>query len=113
MKFDHRFQLRESGASHRVYAADGVTARLDFLDHMLRVAIVHDDIPPLPTWSVCPAGEDVPLEGRDKLAVEGFDLVSPAVTETDEALTFTLDGVRFSVELRNFRITAETDQDVL
>ena len=113
MKFDHRFQLQGSGASHRVYAADGVTARVDFLEHMLRVAITHDDIPLLPTWSVCPGAEDVPLEGRDKLAVEGFDLVSPAVTETDEALTFALDGVRFSIELRNFRITAETDRGVL
>ena len=113
MKFDHRFQLQGSGVSHRVYAADGVTARVDFLEHMLRVAFTHDDVPLLPTWSVCPAGEDVPLAGRDKLAVEGFDLVSPAVSETDEALTFALDGVRFSVELRNFRITAETDRGVL
>ena len=83
MKFDHRFALTEAGASHRIYAADGVTARLDFLDHMLRVAITRDDAPLLPTWSVCPEAEDVPLEGRDKRSTEGFPLVSPAVTEMD------------------------------
>ena len=96
-----------------VRSLDGVTARLDFLDHMLRVAITHDDVPLLPTWSVCPAGEDVPLEGRKKLSVEGFALVSPVVTEDDKTVSFALDGVRFSVELRNFRITAKTDRGVL
>ena len=113
MKFDHRFALTEAGASHRIYAADGVTARLDFLEHMLRVVILPDGTSLLPTWSVCPEAEDVPLEGRDKRSTEGFPLVSPAVTEMDEEISFTLDGVRFSIALRNFRITAETEKGVL
>ena len=90
MKFDHRFQIKESGASNRVYTADGVTARVDFIDHMLRGAITRDDAPLLPTWSVCPAGEDVPPEGRNKRSTEGFALVSPDVTETDETERLTL-----------------------
>ena len=112
MKFDHRFVLREAEPSHRVYAADCGNARLDFFDHILRVAILRDGSEPIPTWSVCPDG-GMPLEGRDKLSVEGFRLVSPAVTEEDGILRFSMDGMRFSVELRNFRISAETDRGLL
>ena len=97
MKFDHRFVLKTATASTRVYAADGVTARLDFLEHMLRVAVLHDEIPLLPTWSVCPGGGDCPLEGRDKLSLEGFRCLAPAVREAEGALSFSIDGVDFSV----------------
>ena len=112
MKFDHRFVLREAGPCCRVYAADGVMARLDFFEHILRVAILHDGAEPIPTWSVCPGGK-MPLEGRDKLSVDGFRPVSPSVTEEEGVLRFTLDNVRFSVELRNFRISAETELGLL
>ena len=50
MKFDHRFALREAGPDHRVYEADGVTVRLDFVSHMLRVALSRENVPLLPTW---------------------------------------------------------------
>ena len=40
MKFDHRFVKIEESPSMRIYKADGVTVRLDFFRHMLRVAIV-------------------------------------------------------------------------
>lgn len=113
MKYDHLFRLAEAGDSHRVYAADGVQARLDFFEHILRVAILRDGADVLPTWNVCPAEDDVPLAGRDKLSTAGFQRVVPAVTETADALSFTLDGVRFTIELRNFRITGETDRGVL
>ena len=112
MKFDHRFRLIESGPSMRVYEADGVAARLDFFDHILRVAIVHRDVPLLKTWSVCPDGT-MPLMGRDKLSSDGFAPAEPEITEDENALSFTLDGVHFSVELKNFRITAETEKGVL
>ena len=113
MKYDHHFRLAEASDSYRIYQADGVMARLDFFDHILRVALVHEDVSLLPTWSVCPEGEDVPLSGRGKLSTEGFQPAAPAVTETENALSFALDGVRFTVELRNFRITAETGSGVL
>ncbi len=112
MKFDHRFALIEAQPSLRVYEADGVIARLDFFEHMLRVAILQPDTPLLPTWSVCPDG-NMPLCGRDKLGVDGFALQTPDVTETDETVSFALSGVHFSVEKKNFRITAETEKGVL
>ena len=78
MKFDHRFTLREAGKSHRVYEADGVRMRLDFFAHMLRVALVREGVPLVPTWSVCPAGGDAPLFGRDNGAyLYYFDLDAP------------------------------------
>ena len=113
MKFDHRFVLWEAGPDHRVYEADGVTMRLDFFSHMLRVALIRENVPLLPTWSVCPSGADVPLEGRDKLSTEGFEPVTPEVRETDGALAFALDGVDFSIELKNFRISAATAKGLL
>ena len=111
MKFDHRFRLTKEEPSARIYEADGVTVRLDFFDHILRVAVLKTEAP-LPTWSVCPDGA-MPLHGRGKCGTEGFMQVSPDVSETDDAVSFTLSDVRFSIEKKNFRITAETDRGVL
>ena len=113
MKFDHRFHLKESGPSYRVYEADGISMRLDFLDSMLRVALTHRDVPLVPTWSVCPGEEDVPLSGRPKLSTDGFVPAVPAVAESGGSLSFDLGGAAFTVELVNFRITASTDRGVL
>ena len=78
MKFDHRFSLKRAEPSLRVYEADGVTARLDFFSHILRVAILAPNVPLLPTYSVCPNGEP-PTEGRDKLSADGFEPAAPQV----------------------------------
>ena len=113
MKFDHRFSLRFAGQSHRVYEADGVTVRLDFFAHMLRVAVLKADVPLIPTWSVCPQGADMPLSGRDRLSRSGFELVAPKIAEADGVLSFAIDGVDFSIELKNFRISASTEKGLL
>ena len=113
MKFDHRFTLREQEPGHRIYEADGRQVRLDFFAHMLRFALMRPNIPLLPTWSVCPSGADVPLGGRSRLSTEGFDLVAPEVSEADGVLSFAMDGVDFSVELKNFRISARTERGLL
>ena len=112
MKFDHRFSLKRAEPSLRVYEADGVTVRLDFFSHILRVAILAPNVPLLPTYSVCPNGEP-PREGRDKLSADGFEPAAPQVDEDETTVRFALDGVRFSVEKKNFRICAETDAGVL
>ena len=112
MKFDHRFSLKRAEPSLRVYEADGVTVRLDFFSHILRVAILAPNVPLLPTYSVCPNGEP-PTEGRDKLSADGFEPAAPQVDEDETTVRFALDGVRFSVEKKNFRICAETDAGVL
>ncbi len=113
MKYDHRFELIEAAPSMRVYAADGVTMRLDFFDHMLRVALLRGGTRLLPTWSVCPGGGEVPLEGRDKLSTEGFLLICPPLEEDENELRFALGGADFTVEKKNFRITARTERGLL
>ena len=113
MKYDHRFVLREALPSARIYASDGVTMRLDFLENMLRVALLRDDVPLVPTWSVWPGAGDCPLEGRDKLSTEGLSPVCPAIEEDTDELRFSLADVAFTVEKKNFRITARTERGVL
>ena len=95
------------------YTADGVRMRLDFFENILRVALIHDGVPLVPTWSVCPGEEDCPLKGRDKLSTEGFTAVSPEISETEEEIRFELGSVRFHIEKKNFRITAENENGIL
>ena len=113
MKYEHRFALREAAPSMRLYEADGVRMRLDFCENMLRVALLREDIPLVPTWSVWPLPGDCPLEGRDKLSTEGFALAAPEVEEDEQELRFTLSGVQFTVEKKNFRITARNEAGIL
>ena len=113
MKFDHRFRLTKQMPSMCVCEADGVIMRLDFFDHMLRVSLLRQELPLLPTWSVCPDGEEVPLSGRDKLSVRGFLTEAPRVEETEETIRFRLSGVDFQIEKKNFRITARTERGIL
>ncbi len=112
MNFIHDFRLRENGDSWRIYQADGVSVRLDFFDHILRVSLIRDASVLLPTWSVCPGG-DCPPEGRSKLSAEGFPAEVPVTEEDDAEIRFALSGVRFRIEKRNFRICAENENGVL
>ena len=112
MKFRHHFRLIFQAESRREYRADGVTMRLDFFPHLLRVAMIREGERMLPTWSVSPGGE-CPLAGRDKLSTEGFSELSPACREEEGCLRFGIDDVHFSVELMNFRITAEREGKIL
>ena len=113
MKYDHRFRLAECSPTMRRYEADGVSMRLDFCENLLRVAMIREGTPLLPTWSVWPLAGDCPLEGRDKLSTEGLKSVSPAIREEEDALLFTLGGVDFTVEKKNFRIQAKTQKGLL
>lgn len=106
MKYDHRFRLIESGPDRRVYAADGVTIYLDLFENILRTAIIKEGVPLLPTWSVCPGGGEVPLEGRERLSVEGFSPAGTKIAENDDEISFLLSDTRFRIEMKNFRITA-------
>ncbi len=113
MKFRHFFTRTHTEPSMRQYEADGVILRVDFFEHILRVALLHPDTPLLPTWSICPNADECPAKGRDKLSTEGFTLVKPSVTETENTDSFTMDGVSFSIELLNFRITARKENRIL
>ena len=113
MKYEHRFTLTQAAPSCRRYAADGVTMQLDFFENMLRVALLREGASPLPTWSVWPGEGDCPLEGRDKLSTEGLRTVSPQIDEDGETLRFSLGGAAFTVEKKNFRISARNEKGLL
>ena len=113
MKFDHRFTCIKAEPAFREYAADGLRMRLDFIENILRVALIREGVPLLPTWSVWPEEGDCPLAGRDRLSTEGFALCAPEAAEEGGVLRFLHAGLRFEVELRNFRISAYNDKGLL
>ena len=112
MKYRHLFKLTEASPSYRIYRSDDITARLDFFEHILRVAFIRDGEYPIPTYTVCPDG-NCPREGRDKLSTEGFRLISPAAAEDKAQLSFSVDDVDISVDLMNFRMTFTGPRGVL
>ncbi len=112
MKFHHEFQLKNNGGTFAEYEADGIIMRLDFFEHILRVSLIHDRNSLLPTWSVDPDGT-CPQSGRSKLSQKGFVAVSPVLYEKDGVFSFELYGLRFRIELLNFRITAENENGIL
>ena len=112
MKFRHQFTKTRSGTSFTEYEADGVTVRLDFIEGILRVAVIRDREQLLPTWSIAPEG-DCPLEGRNKLSTEGFRLCSVTPVETEDTVCFKHCGLQFTVEKMNFRITVRSETGIV
>ncbi len=123
MKFKHQFILKEKNESSRTYRADQSTVRLDFMEHMLRVAILRDGEKLTPTYTVRPrveadpgVGEGLsifPREGRDKLSTEGFVMASPDITEDDKTVCILLDGHKISIDLFNFKMQVENADGIL
>ena len=113
-KYDHLFQKTLTGESFREYKASGedLRARIDFFDHVIRVAFTRDQIPLMPTYTVCPDGI-CPREGRDKLSVRGFETIAPTVSEDSAKACFTTPDVTVEVELQDFRISVRKDGNLL
>ncbi len=112
MKFKHQFRLRWAGAHTRAYESDGVVMRIDFIEGMLRVALIrNEDL--LPTFSVDPGHKGVADEGRDKLSLDGFELCSPEVREDADVISFRHCGHDFTIERMNFRITVSNGKGIL
>ena len=98
MKWHHKFELIEKGDSYRLYQSDNVLARLDFFNHILRVAIYKKDEYLFPTFSICPGESKMPRHGRNRLSVDGFDLIS----QKDK---LKIDDIDIDVNLDNFLIS--------
>ena len=123
MKFKHQFKLQEDFTNTRIYSADNSTVRLDFIDHILRVSIIRNNTELLPTYTIRPATTqdpsvgygltNVPREGRNKLSLDGFDLIIPTVLEEDNHVKFSIDNVDFDIDLFNFRIKTSIDGRLL
>ena len=113
MKYRHFFTLISEGDSYRVYKADDITVRLDFFKSMYRVAVLRDEEPLMPTYSVCPGDSVINREGRDKLSTEGFETVTPAVKETDTHVTIGYKDYKLTIEKLNFRMELSSYKGVL
>lgn len=98
MKWHHKFELVEKGDSYRLYQSDNLFARLDFFNHILRVAIYKKDEYLFPTFSICPGESKMPRHGRNRLSIDGFDLVS----QKDK---LKIDDIDIDVNLDNFLIS--------
>lgn len=102
MKWDYNFTLKEKGESFRIYKCDNINARLDFFDHILRVAIFKDNERLFPTYSICPGECKINKEGRDRLSTTGLN----PLTEEDD---LKIDNVNINIDLHNFLLSYSID----
>ena len=98
MKYSHSFSLIRKTPSMRLYFADGKYIRLDFFEHMMRVAIYSDE-KMFPTFSICPGTSLMKETGRDRLSVDGLKEISQ-----EEDNLFSIDDVRIKANLKNFQL---------
>ena len=113
-KYHHCFKQTDAGDSYRVYRDpdDRIQARIDFFDHVVRVAFTRDEEPLMPTYTVCPDGV-CPREGRDKLSAAGFETVVPAVSGDASKVCFSTDHSEIEIGLPGFRLTVSGKNGVL
>ncbi len=123
MKFRHNFTLIDDQKTCRVYRSGATRVRLDFMEHMLRVAVLRDGEPLTPTYTVRPrlpqdppAGGGLapfPACGRDKLSTEGLALTAPKIDDRADGFSFSIADVNISVSLLNFSMRLEKDGRLL
>ncbi|KVT78675.1 alpha-glucosidase [Burkholderia ubonensis] len=97
-----RFALSARQGNHLVLtAADGCRIELFVLaDDIIRVLVLPDGALRGPrTWAIAPGMEDVPLEGRDRRDMSGFDAVPYATSVDADRLTIETARVRLTVAL--------------
>ena len=112
MKFHHEFKLNQADEHTRLYESDGVFMRLDFIENMLRVALIRNE-EVLPTFSINPDKQAISNQGRDKLSLAGFKTASSAIQEKDGLLCFSHCGLDFEIELLNFRMTVRNEKGIV
>lgn len=115
MKFKHNFELSEQQENLFLFKSDDNNIRLDFFNHIMRVAIYKDDAVLLPTFSICPGDSKINSSGRPKLSTENFEKIIPNYDFNKENNLFTIktDDVKISIELFNFRMKLENENGLL
>ena len=72
MKWSHDFEYETFQKTYRVYKCGDIRIRVDFFEHMLRVAVYKKGQRSVPTYSVCPGECKMPRHGRSRLSTEGL-----------------------------------------
>ncbi|MCR5822882.1 MAG: hypothetical protein K6G60_00460 [Lachnospiraceae bacterium] len=120
MKYNHLFNITDHNDHSFFFTSDegegkSIEGRLDFFRNILRVALVRNDVPLFPTYTVCPDGI-CSREGRDKLSIAGFETVRPDVKEIPcthpegkgKTYSFTTDYAE--IELNSFNFGLKVSQ---
>ena len=106
MKWDHRFELIESGETYRIYRSEDNIARFDFFEHVLRVAIYKEGERLFPTYSICPGESLLPRHGRDRLSTEGLKGVP-------QGKELYIDNVNIEISPQNLRLFCRIGDSIL
>src|ERR1700692_4631881 len=81
-------------------------------EEILRVMVLPEGKLNFPrTWAIAPGLEDVPLEGRDRLNLEGFSTPISEVLEEENQLSLNTAHVRLTIKLRGFFCQWEVRQN--
>ena len=104
--------LDQTGARLTLQSAEGHLVHIFVLEEdILRVVVLPGGKFNFPrTWAIAPGAEDVPLEGRDRLDLEGFTLPAFELRKTMGELQVATSVVRLTIKLEGFFCQWETMQ---
>ncbi len=112
MKFDHSFALERHDGSTYLFVSGTYLVRLDFLKESVRVSFFEKDRYIFPTFSVCPDGR-MPEEGRDKLSLDGLELIVPEFEEREDRFLFRFGNRSIEILRLNFEMSFFEDGKLL
>jgi len=115
MKLDQPplFGIGQSDANHVVLRSpDGPIAHIFVLEEdIVRVLLLPDGSVHAPrSWAICPGGEDVPPEGRDRFDLSGFSLPSFSLQFNEPLVRVETKAIRLTISLRGFHCRWEVKQ---
>jgi alpha-glucosidase len=107
MKLNHPplFALTKSDGNHlTLRSAEGHLAHIFILEEdIIRVMLLPSGKLHAPmSWAICPGGEDVPSEGRDRFDLSGFSLPAFTLDKADPHLSIATAKIRLTIALKGF-----------
>lgn len=107
MKLDQTplFGIGRSDGNHVVLRSpDGPIAHIFVLeDDIVRVLLLPDGKLRAPkSWAICPGGEDVPADGRDRFDLSGFSLPNFKLQYNEPHVRIVTAKIRLTISLRGF-----------
>jgi alpha-glucosidase len=96
--------INQDGSRITLRCAEGCIVNIFVLEEdILRVMMLPEGKPRFPrTWAIAPGLEDVPLEGRDRLSLEGFTLPAAEILQEADQLRIATARLRLNIQLKGF-----------